>query len=99
LPSHTLGIGQAMAASEPLTLLVRRMHDSQQRLVAITPLLPQPMRAHVKAGPIDETGWTLLAANNAVAAKLRQLLPTLDAHLRSCGWEGPAVRVKLLSPT
>lgn len=97
LPSHTLGIGQALAASEPLALLSRRMRESQDRLVAISPLLPPAMRPHVKAGPIDETGWSLLAGNNAVAAKLRQMLPALEAHLRTRGWEGPPLKVKLLT--
>ncbi|OGB03437.1 MAG: hypothetical protein A3E25_00875 [Burkholderiales bacterium RIFCSPHIGHO2_12_FULL_69_20] len=97
MPSHTLGIGQALAASEPLVMLARRMRDSQDRLAAISPLLPPAMRPHVKAGPIDETGWSLLAGNNAVAAKLRQMLPALEAHLRTRGWEGPPLKVKLLT--
>ena len=73
------------------------MRESQDRLTAITPLLPPAMRASVRAGPIDETAWSLLATNNAVAAKLRQMLPALEAHLRSQGWSGPPLRVKLLS--
>ena len=97
LPSHTLGIHQALAGSEPLALLARRVRDSQARLTAITPLLPPAMRSCVRAGPIDELAWSLLATNNAVAAKLRQMLPALEAHLRSQGWNGPPVRVKLLS--
>ena len=92
-----MGIGQALAASEPLVMLARRMRDSQDRLAAISPLLPPAMRPHVKAGPIDETGWSLLAGNNAVAAKLRQMLPALEAHLRTRGWEGPPLKVKLLT--
>lgn len=99
LPSHTVGIGQALADSEPLALLGRRMRDSQARLAVVAPLLPPAMRAFVKAGPIDETSWSLLAANSAVAAKLRQMLPALQAHLRSSGFDGPPVKVKLLSPT
>ena len=97
LPSGTLAIDQALAGSEPLALLGRRMRESQDRLTAITPLLPPAMRASVRAGPTDETAWSLLATNNAVAAKLRQMLPALEAHLRSQGWSGPPLRVKLLS--
>jgi hypothetical protein len=99
LPSHTLGIDQALAGSEPLALLSRRMRESQARLAAITPLLPEAMRASVRAGPIDDTGWSLLASSNAVAAKLRQMLPALEAHLRTQGWDGPPLRVKLLNAT
>ena len=98
LPSHTHGIADALAHSEPLAQLARRMRESQARLVAITPLLPPALRAQVKAGPIDELGWTLLVSNSAVSAKLRQLVPALEAHLRSQGWDGPPVRVKMLAP-
>ena len=97
LPSWGQPIAQAMARSEPLTALTQRLRASQARLDAVLPLLPPAMQAHVKAGPIDEAGWTLLATNNAVSAKLRQMLPALDAHLRSCGWPSPPIRVKILS--
>jgi hypothetical protein len=97
LPSRTLAIDQALAGSEPLAQLARRMRASQDRLTAITPLLPPAMRASVRAGPIDDAGWSVLTSSNAVAAKLRQMLPALEAHLRAQGWDGPPLRVKLLS--
>lgn len=98
LPPGAQDISQALAQSEPLAALSQRLRASQARLDALMPLLPPAMRPHVKAGPIDEAGWTLLATNSAVSAKLRQMLPALEAHLRNQGWAGPAVRVKLLSP-
>ena len=97
LSSRTLAIGQALAGSEPLALLSRRMRESQDRLAAVMPLLPPGMRSAVRAGPIDEEAWSLLVNSNAVAAKLRQMVPALEAHLRTQGWAGPPVRVKLLS--
>jgi hypothetical protein len=98
LPPNTQGIAHALSRSEPLAQLTQRIQASQQRLLAIQGLLPPAMRPHVKAGPIDETAWVLLAANNAVSAKLRQMLPALEAHLRTQGWGGPAIKVRLLSP-
>jgi len=74
------------------------MRESQARLGAIESLLPPALRAQVKAGPIDELGWTLLVSNSAVSAKLRQMVPALEAHLRTQGWDGPPVRVKMLAP-
>ena len=97
LPNWGQPIAQAMARSEPLSALTQRLRASQARLDAVLALLPAAMWPHVKAGPIDDTGWTLLATNNAVSAKLRQMLPALDAHLQAQGWAGPPVRVKLLS--
>ena len=97
LPSHTLPIGQALAGSEPLVALTQRLRASQARLDSVLPLLAPGMRPFVKAGPIDDAGWTLLATHSAVSAKLRQMLPALEAHLRSCGWPSPPIRVKILS--
>ena len=37
------------------------------------------LMASVQPGPLDEDGWSLLVANAAVAAKLRHLLPRLEA--------------------
>jgi hypothetical protein len=97
LPSRTLGIDQALAGSEPLAQLARRMQASQDRLAAVLPMLPPALRGAVRAGPIDDAGWSLLVGSNAVAAKLRQMVPALEAQLRAQGFDGPPVRVKLLA--
>jgi hypothetical protein len=55
------------------------------------------LRAHVRAGPLDEEGWTILAANSAVAAKLRHLLPTLAEALLAKGWQATSIRIKVQS--
>jgi hypothetical protein len=44
---------------------------------------------------VDGTSWCLLVTGNAAAAKLRQLLPALQAHLRSRGWEVNSIRLKV----
>ena len=97
LPPGTQTVSQALRANDSLGLLTRRIRESQDRLTALQPLLSPAMRPHVKAGPIDQDGYTLLADNQAISAKLRQMLPALEAHLRSKGWEGPPLRIKLLS--
>ena len=55
------------------------------------------MLVHLKPGPVDESGWTLLAANTAVAAKTRQLAPRLQQSLQDQGWQVSAVRIKVQS--
>ncbi|MCX7660238.1 MULTISPECIES: DciA family protein [Caldimonas] len=80
-----------------LERLQRLLRESQSRLEGIRPLLPAAIAAHVKPGPVDDTGWTLLAPNTAVAAKLRQLQPRLEAALRQQGWQVSAIRVKVQS--
>ena len=75
--------------------LTTLMRDSSARLSAIEPLVPPALRASLRAGPIDGTTWCLLVQGNSAAAKLRQLLPALEAHLRSKGWEVSAIRLKV----
>ena len=88
---------QASEESPTLASLMARARDAQARLQAIAPLLPPAMRAAVRAGPIDEAGWSLLVSSNAVAAKLRQMVPALEAGLHTRGFERLPVRVKLLA--
>ena len=73
------------------------MQESAERYAAIQGQLPAMLRAHVRPGPLDETGWSLLVANASVAAKLRQLRPQLEDTLRARGWEVSSIRVKVQS--
>lgn len=69
--------------------------DSVARLKAIESLIPGPLRSSVKAGPIDGPVWCLILDNNAAAAKIRQILPALESHLRVSGWEVHSIRLKV----
>jgi len=69
--------------------------DTQNRLKAIAPLLPASLRSLVQSGGVEEDAWCLLVPNSAVAAKLRQTLPALCAHLRNKGWNVNTIRVKV----
>ena len=73
--------------------------DTQNRLKAIAPLLPVSLRGLVQSGGVEDDAWCLLVPNSAVAAKLRQTLPALCAHLRSKGWNVNTIRVKVKSPS
>ncbi len=74
--------------------------DSSARLNSLETLIPRNLRAGIQAGPIEGSEWCLLLDNNAVAAKLRQLLPAMQAHLRSKGWEVNSIRLKVqVSPS
>lgn len=91
-----LPIGAALQGSAPLVKLREALRDSNARFEAIRPALPQPMLAQVKPGPVDAEGWSLLAANASVAAKLRQLQPRFEDLLREAGWVVCTVRIKVL---
>jgi len=56
--------------------------------------LPGSLMLHLQAGPLDEESWTVLVANAAVAAKLRQLLPRMEATLMQAGCP-QRIRLKL----
>ena len=78
-----------------LARLVEMGQESSKRLKTIEALLPPALRSSVTAGPIEGPFWCLLVQGNAVAAKLRQLLPALEAHLRTRGHEVNAIRLKI----
>lgn len=84
-----------LAASSPLAALLLRQRDSQARLTCIQDALPSALAPHVRAGPLDDSSWILLAANGAVAAKLRQLEPRIAATLADAGWPARTLRVKV----
>ena len=69
--------------------------DSVARLQAIQPLIPAGLQSSIKAGPIDGPVWCLIVNNNASAAKIRQLLPAMEALLRNQGWEVNSIRLKV----
>ena len=86
---------RALDRSEPLAGLLLRVQASRDRFEAIVSLLPVSLRASVRAGPLDELGWALLVEHAAAAAKLRQMLPELQAALSLKGWPLPAIKIKI----
>ena len=85
----------AMGRSNQLASLMQRLQMSQACLEAVRVLLPRAMAPYVKAGPVDDEGWTLLAANAAVSAKLRQLQTRLIEVLAKKGLKVNAIRVRV----
>ncbi len=92
---HAIPLQQAVQESPTFARLASRVRESSERLQAIRGLLPAPLRASVQAGPIEEGSWCLLVSSNAVAAKLRQLVPALQAHLNGKGLGVTAIRIKV----
>lgn len=89
-------IRQALARSEPLARLTERLRESSQRLLVVQTLLPPAMRLLVRSGPLDSEGWTMLADNGAIAAKLRHMVPVMQQRLVAEGWPPLPIRVKVL---
>lgn len=93
-----ISLQQAAMGMPTLARLVDMSRESSLRLKTIEGLLPGTLRTSITAGPIDGPVWCLLVRGNAVAAKLRQLLPALEAHLRSKGCEITSIRLKIQTP-
>ena len=88
-------IGDVIASSGDLKSLARqaqRLRDLEQLLFESTPVaLARASRvANLKAGTL-----VVLADNSAVAAKLRQLAPSLLLHLNKRGFEVTVLRVEV----
>lgn len=88
-------LGAALRQSQPLTRLLQRLQESNQRFEVLREHLPDTLRTEVRPGPLDDAGWTLLVRGGAAAAKLRQLLPTLQAALQAAGFAALAIRVRV----
>jgi hypothetical protein len=86
---------EAAEGSPTLARLAQLARESGERLKAIESSIPAPLRTAVRPGPIEGTSWCLLVDSNAAAAKLRQLLPVLQAKLNSLGFEVTAIRLKV----
>ena len=92
---HTFTLLQATQETPSLARLCELANESAARLKCIESLLPAALRTGVKPGPIEENEWCLLLDNNAIAAKVRQLVPALLAQLRTKGWNVTAIRLKV----
>jgi hypothetical protein len=92
---HAVPLHQAAEESPTLARLAQLARESGERLKAIEQVIPAPLRASVRPGPIEGTTWCLLVDSSAAAAKLRQLLPVLQSRLNSSGWQVTAIRLKL----
>ena len=93
---QALSVYQAAGNSPSLARLTELVQESSDRLKAIESLLPAALRPAVQAGPIDGETWCLLVSGNAAAAKIRQLLPLIQARLIGKGWKVTSIRLKIL---
>jgi len=92
---HPVSLQQAADESPTLARLAQLARESGERLKAVEALIPASLRPAVKPGPIDGTDWCLLVDSSAAAAKLRQVLPALQAHLCGRGWQVTSIRLKV----
>ena len=91
---RALSLERAVEQSS-LAQLSALSRESQTRLQSLQGVLPPLLWAQLSAGPIEADTWCVLVTNNAVAAKIRQWVPAMAAHLRTRGWPVQTIRVKV----
>jgi hypothetical protein len=94
---NAVSLQQASEDSPTLASLAARARDASARLAAVQDLIPADMRPAVQAGPAEGEVWCMLVNGSAAAAKLRQLVPALQARLKARGWEVSTIRIKVRS--
>jgi hypothetical protein len=95
---HAVPAAQAAMGSGILGPLLRQAQVSQACLQALRSVLPPALLAQLQPGPIVDGLWTLLVTAPAAAAKIRQWVPALQAHVRSKGWPVERIEVKIHRP-
>lgn len=91
-----LSLNEAAADSPMLAHLGALVERSKRHMTAIEPVLPKGLRSQVMPGPVEEGVWCLLVRSGAVASKLRQMLPDLEARLLAVCGNNIKIRVKIL---
>ena len=94
--NQAITLMEAAQESPSLARLTELSRESSLRLRTLQSLIPGPLRTTLQAGPIDGSEWCLLVSSSAAAAKLRQMLPALLAHLQSHGHSVEKIRLKIL---
>jgi len=93
---HPVSALHAVQGAPQLAQLAQLAAESRARLDAVLALIPPGLRTSVQAGPIEGSTWCLLVYGNGAAAKIRQLVPALAAHLRSKGRDVADIRLRVL---
>ena len=95
-PLQAVSFSQAIDNSPTLAKLALMARQSTDMLKRVERLLPPALRASVQAGPIDGDNWCLLVTGNAASAKVRQLVPALQAQLKADGLPIQTISLKVL---
>ena len=95
-PHQAVSFSQAIDNSPTLAKLAMMARQSGDMLKSVERLLPPSLRASVQAGPIEGDNWCLLVTGSAAAAKVRQLVPALQAQLKADGLAIQTIRRTVL---
>lgn len=92
LASHALEWAEREQSSSTVLLTAQRLLALQK---AISQQLPAAMRNGFAVAQVKGTELTLIADHAALAAKLRQLQPTLLKSVQTAGWNADVLKIKV----
>lgn len=92
--SHALQWAEQGQGTGAVLLTAHRLIALQE---AIGNQLPQAMRKNFAVAEVNGGDLTLIADHSALAAKLRQLQPTLLKHIALAGWNVTTLKIKVAS--
>ena len=97
-PNLGRSLAAALEDSATLSGLLAGHRRSYACFGAARSALPPALLTQVRPGPIDAGVWTLFAATNAAAAKLRHCVPRVLEAARAHDAQIVEVRVKVAPP-
>ncbi len=89
-------LSEALQAAPTVAGVLAGHREAQACYALIEPLLPSGLASQLRPGPLQDGTWTLFAAGNASAAKVRQLLPRLAERLQASRGDVKVVKVKIV---
>lgn len=92
---HPISLEQAVEEAPVLSQLMQKTRLSQQCAQSIADLVPAPLQARLAYGQIEQGEWCILVQGNAVAAKVRQLLPLWLNRLQQQGLGVQKIRLRV----
>lgn len=95
----TVALSEALQDNPTLGSLLQRWRIAQQCMQAAKEILGPQLAPSLRAGPVEDRQWTLLASSGAAASKARQLLPRITQAVQSLGLEVDTVRIRISPPS
>ena len=88
-------LGSYLGDSSRLQALTRQVRHLAAIERAWKEIAPAPLAAAASVGALQQQTLVIFATNGAVAAKLRQLLPSLLGKIQKRGFEVTAIRIEV----
>ena len=97
-PSGTVALSEALQGNPTLGSLLQRWRVAQECMQAANAVLGPQLAPSLRAGPVEDGQWTVLASSGTAASKARQLLPRITEAVQTLGLGVDSVRIRISPP-